>query len=59
MNAMREFITSHISTEKQNNISLVSNDTEIEKKEADKMKKEHLEEMLYYFYNHGGPKMDV
>lgn len=60
MNAMRDFITAEKpSTEKQENISLANSGAIIEKKEAEKMTKEYLDEKLYYFYTNGGPVMDI
>lgn len=61
MNAMREFITTvekDNTTEKRNSLYLVSSEMKADKKEADKMTKEYLNEKLYYFYTNGGPVMD-
>ncbi|MGE5458952.1 MAG: hypothetical protein ACM3NJ_00720 [Methanobacterium sp.] len=62
MNAMREFITGTEKaekTEKRINVTLVRSEEKAEIKEADKMTKEYLNEKLYYFYNNGGPVMDI
>jgi len=60
MNAMRDFITAEKpNTEKQKNINLANSGAKIEKKEAEKMTKEYLDEKLYYFYANGGPVMDI
>lgn len=62
MNAMREFIKGTEAAEKNEkriNMALVKNEEKAETKEADKMTKEYLNEKLYYFYNNGGPVMDI
>lgn len=62
MNAMREFITTFEkdkTAEKRSSISLVINEMKTDKKEADRMTKEYLNEKLYYFYTTGGPVMDI
>lgn len=59
MNAMREFMPDKKSNEKQPKMTLVNNEMNADKKEADKMTKEYLNEKLYYFYNNGGPIMDI
>jgi len=46
-------------TTNKTNLSLVSNEKYEDKKEAEKMTKEYLNEKLYYFYSHGGPIMDI
>lgn len=62
MNAMREFITGTETAEKnekRTNMALVKNEEKSAAKEAGKMTKEDLNEKLYYFYNNGGPVMDI
>jgi len=59
MNAMREFITTEKYSSNEKQISLVNKETSVDKKEADKMTKENLDEKLYYFYTNGGPIMDI
>ncbi len=62
MNAVRKMNASDIVKEiKENksNLSLVSSESRNNKKEAEKMTKEYLNEKLYYFYNNGGPIMDI
>jgi len=44
---------------KQSKISLVSIEIKEERREVDKMTKEYINEKLYYFYNNGGPIMDI
>jgi formate-dependent nitrite reductase cytochrome c552 subunit len=44
---------------KQSKISLVSIEIKKERREVDKMTKEYINEKLYYFYNNGGPIMDI
>lgn len=43
----------------KSHISLVSNKYNAEKEEVEKMTKEYLNEKLYYFYNNGGPIMEL
>ncbi|MGE5458951.1 MAG: hypothetical protein ACM3NJ_00715 [Methanobacterium sp.] len=59
MNAMREFIESPEKNTEKRNIALVHSEEKAEKNESEKMTKEYLNEKLYYFYNNGGPVMDI
>ena len=62
MNAVREIrpnVGRNEIKEKQTKISLVSIEIKAEKRGVDKMTKEYLNEKLYYFYNNGGPIMDI
>lgn len=62
MNAMREFIIGTETVdknEKRANMALIKKEEKAEAKEAGKMTKEDLNEKLYYFYNNGGPIMDI
>ena len=61
MNAIRKMMVSETTNkaEAKTNLTLVSNENGEDKKEAEKMSKEYLNEKMYYFYNNGGPIMDV
>jgi len=61
MNAIRKMMISETANkaDKKTNLTLVSNENREDKKEAAKMSKEYLNEKMYYFYNNGGPIMDI
>ena len=45
--------------DKRPNLTLVPDMTPEEKREAEEMIKQYLNEKLAYFYNNGGPIMDI
>jgi len=59
MNAIRKMVKEIINADAKTNLTLVSNENREEKKEAEKMSKEYLNEKMYYFYTNGGPIMDI
>ena len=62
MNAIRKMMPAKNidkATVSKTNLSLISNEKYEDKKEAEKMTKEYLNEKLSYFYSHGGPIMDI
>ena len=60
MNAIRKLVSEIIKVEEsKTNLTLVSNESLEDKKDAEKMTKEYLNEKLYYFYTNGGPVMDI
>ena len=61
MNAIRRMMASEIikAGESKTNLTLVSNEDLGDKKETVKMTKEYLNEMLHFFYEQGGPIMDI
>lgn len=61
MNAVRDFKSSfNIEVNaKQNQLSWTVIDGQEKNEGVEKMTKECLEEKLYFFYNNGGPKMDI
>jgi len=62
MNAIRKLMTSeevNKTSGDKTNLTLVSNENREDKKEAEKMTMEYLNEKLYYFYTNGGPVMDI
>jgi len=59
MNAIKKMMISeevNKNSASKTNLTLVSKE---DKKEAEKMSKEYLNEKLSYFYSHGGPIMDL
>ena len=59
MNAIKKKMTSeevNKTSDSKTNLNLVSTEN---KKEAEKMTKDYLNEKLYYFYTNGGPVMDI
>ena len=59
MNAIKKMMVNENvdkNTTSKINLTLISKE---DKKEAEKMSKEYLDEKLSYFYSHGGPIMDI
>ena len=62
MNAIRKMMTSeevNKNSASKTNLTLVNNENRDDKKKAEKMSKDYLNEKLYYFYTNGGPVMDI
>jgi hypothetical protein len=61
MNAIKKMMASEEAnkTEIETNLNLIKSTKAEDKKEAEKVTKEYLNEKLYYFYTNGGPIMDI
>jgi hypothetical protein len=60
MNVARKMDPIHDNlADKRPNLTLVPDMTPEEKKEAEERIKQYLNEKLIYFYNNGGPIMDI